>query len=186
MEAEVSNKVADFLEHIINLRDPYEDHHSREVSELVERLCKEDGIESEELEMIVIGARLHDIGKLLIPEVLLNKTGRLTRQDWEIIHAHPRYGVEMLEKLEISPDILDIVLHHHENLDGSGYPDGLRSKQISRGVKIIRICDTYQSLMGNRPYKSRMTSSEAFEEMEKKVGTYYDPILFSVFKKNDL
>ena len=135
--------VADFIQHIARMRDPYENGHSLSVSLFAVALARIDKMPEEDVDLLRIGCRLHDVGKILIPETILNKATRLTRQEWEMIHAHPYQGVEMLAPFDLHPIILDVIMHHHENLDGTGYPDKLKGKKISRNVRIVRICDSF-------------------------------------------
>jgi len=180
--AEVEVKIiADFCEHVTRLRDPYENRHGRAVCNLAERMAQELEMSRDDMRQLGYGARLHDAAKLLIPEVILNKPGRLTLQEWDMIKAHPQMGVKMFSIVDLDPRIIDIILHHHENQDGSGYPDGLKGNQISRMARIIRICDTFESMTRKRSYKPMYSQQESLQRMSKHVGNIFDPILFEKF-----
>lgn len=182
MEVEVE-LIADFCEHVTRLRDPYENRHGRAVSKLAVALGKEDNMNKEELSNLALGARLHDAAKLLIPEAILNKPGRLTLQEWDMIKAHPTMGVRMFSIVKLHPMILDIILHHHENVDGTGYPDGIGGNELSRPSKIVRIVDTFESMTRKRSYKPQYTVDDTLKRMHRYVGEYFDPVIFDNLEK---
>lgn len=175
--------IADFLERTQRLRDPYENHHGRTVAILAEKMAREDHSTDDEVKHIVLGARLHDVGKILLPESVLNKPGRLTYQESIMVRAHPQQGIALLEPFNLHADIIDIVHHHHENLDGTGYPDGLRGKQIKKGVRIVRLCDSLESMTRERSYKQPMDVMLALDKLQKEIGTKYDPLLFELMAR---
>jgi len=184
MEAEANIKwVADLLENIMRMRDPYENHHGRAVSELARRYADEVGMSIRDTAKLDLGARVHDIGKLLIPESIINKPAKLTPQEWEIIKKHPEYGIEMLSIIKVDTIVTDIILQHHENLDGSGYPRGLKAGEISPFAKIIRVIDTFESITRRRAYKPADAEEKALEEIAKGVGRKYDPFVSETFQK---
>lgn len=175
------NVLMDLLEHFINIRDPYENHHGQNTANYAKKLALRFGMSSEDVGNIYIAGRLHDVGKLMIPESILNKPARLTQQEWRMIKGHPEQAVEMLSIIKMPEEIIEIILQHHENLDGSGYPGKLVAKQICKGAKVIRICDSFESMTTQRAYKPRYGKYEVLERMRKYVGVFYDPILFAEF-----
>lgn len=174
--------IANFLEHIMRLRDPYENNHGNVVAYLSTTVGILSKFSDTEMELLSLGSRLHDVGKLLIPEHILNKPARLTLQEWEMIYAHPKHGVELLRIVKPPPEISEIICNHHENLDGTGYY-GTKAEKISNFARIVRVCDSFDALTRSRPYKVAMTDSDAISEMSRHIGTRYDPFYFESLQK---
>lgn len=146
-------------------------------------LARELGLtDPADLEAIRFGALLHDIGKIGIPEHILNKPGRLTQQEYEIMKMHPIYGEKIVRKISGWDLVADIIRHHHENFDGSGYPDGLKGEQISLRAQVVGIVDVFSALIEDRPYRRALSVEEALKLMESEmVGTKFDPRLYEAF-----
>lgn len=153
----------------------------REISLHIENLIKivEDfsdylGIERSKKEKLIIGARYHDIGKIYIDNDILNKKGSLTDEEKEIIKKHPLYSYYACADTIYDRDILNMVLLHHERVDGKGYPYGLTSNQIPNLVKVLTICDSYEAMTGDRGYREPLTEAEAIIEIKKNIGSQFD------------
>ncbi len=162
-------------------KDPYTSGHS-------ERVCHYSGLISQKLSLhekergeLQIASYLHDIGKIGISDLFINKKGALTTADWAIIRQHTRKSIELLAPLKLSSSILSYIHHHHEHFDGTGYPDGLAGDQIPLGARIISVSDSYDSMTSERPYRKPLPSGEARKELLKCAGGQFDPNLVSVF-----
>ena len=145
--------------------------HCMLVTGLAAEFARSLGLSAKDQERLTRGALLHDLGKAKIPLAILNKPGRLDPAELTVMRTHPGIGHELLcEQGGYEPEILEVVLHHHELLDGSGYPDGLSGSQINDLVRLITICDIYAALIERRPYKQPMQSSRAFEILQDMGG----------------
>jgi putative nucleotidyltransferase with HDIG domain len=140
------------------------------------------GLDAQSLFWFRIGALLHDVGKLSIPAEVLNKPGKLTDEEWQLIRGHPAAGVEMLRDVEFPWDITPIVRSHHERWDGRGYPDGLRGESIPLVARILCVADVYDALTSVRSYKRRLSHDETLELLRKDSGTAFDPQVFAWFE----
>ncbi len=129
-----------------------------------------------------IGALLHDVGKLMVPAEVLNKVGKLTNDEWQLMKRHPSAGVELLADVEFPWDVRPIVESHHERWDGKGYPHGLAGEQIPLTARVLCIADVYDALTSKRSYKQAFSHDEAMEIMRGDVGTQFDPDLFGTFE----
>jgi HD-GYP domain-containing protein (c-di-GMP phosphodiesterase class II) len=148
------------------------------------------GLRAEEIEIIRIGAKLHDIGKIGIPDAVLRKPGRLTREEYVLIQRHPEIGREILEKVGHFKEFLPIVELHHENPDGSGYPFGLREQDIPLGVRIVHVVDVYDAITTDRAYRKAMTEVEAWDLIRRGTGPLFDAevvdALWAVLRKEEV
>jgi len=166
----------------VEAKDRFNRGHSRRVAELAGRFAKILSLPRREAELLETGAKLHDIGKIGIPEEILNKPGRLTDQEFDVIKSHPVIGEQILLPLEFLADARPIVRHHHERWDGSGYPDGLKGAEIPRPAAILSICDAYDALTSDRPYRPGLPAIEALAILEKGAGTQWHPDLVQRFE----
>jgi putative nucleotidyltransferase with HDIG domain len=155
-------------------RDPYTAGHSERVSLNSTAVAQMMGLRAEEVDIIRIGAKLHDIGKIGIPDAVLRKPGRLTREEYVLIQRHPEIGREILEKVGRFKEFLPIVELHHENPDGSGYPFGLREQDIPLGVRIVHVVDVYDAITTDRAYRKAMTEVEAWDLIRRGTGRLFD------------
>lgn len=156
-----------FLE-VTRLRDKDEAtyRHSLSVSAMMARLGESIGLDEAAIDELALAGLLHDVGKVLIPTEILNKPGKLSAQEWALVRAHPEIGHRLLQgRSDISKTVLDICRLHHECLDGSGYPLGLRGEQISLPVRLATVCDVFDALTSLRPYKRTWTTAEAVRWM---------------------
>ena len=144
-------------------------------------LAEAVGMSEAEVEEIRLGAVLHDVGKVGIPEQILNKSGPLNPEEWEAMKTHVTYGGRLLEPLHPLARIRQMVLHHHEFFDGSGYPLALSGKNIPLGARIVTIADSYDTITSDRSYKKGRTAEQALGELERCAGTQFDPELVAPF-----
>ncbi|GAB4283063.1 MAG: hypothetical protein Kow0029_28940 [Candidatus Rifleibacteriota bacterium] len=165
----------------IDAKDSYTRGHSERVTDLSMRLGRELGIERTEIEKIKLGGLLHDIGKIGIPEGILNKPGRLNDEEFAVIKSHPELGIRILGKVEFLAGVVPIIKHHHERFDGKGYPDGLAGENIPLLARIVSVVDTYDAMTTDRPYRKALTTEEALKEINHCSGTQFDPGVASVF-----
>jgi diguanylate cyclase (GGDEF)-like protein/putative nucleotidyltransferase with HDIG domain len=165
----------------IDSKDHYTQGHSQKVAAYASLIADALGLKEEEIGEIRLGALLHDIGKVGIPEEILGKRGPLNPDEWEKMKEHVLYGDRMLEPLQTISRIRKMVCHHHEMFDGSGYPHGLVGEQIPIGSRIIAIADAYDTITSERIYKKARTPAAAFEELERCAGSQFDPELVRLF-----
>jgi len=165
----------------IDAKDSYTRGHSERVTELSIRLAQYCGVAAEEVEKIKLGGLLHDIGKIGIPEGILNKPGRLDEHEFEIIKSHPDLGVRIMGKVEFLESIVPIISFHHERYDGKGYPDGLIGEDIPILARIVSVVDTFDAMTTDRPYRKAMTTEAALAEIERCAGTQFDPEIAAHF-----
>lgn len=167
----------------IDAKDQVTHGHLRRVQELAQGLAKAIGISSEEqLKAIEAAALLHDLGKLAIPEHILNKPGPLNTSEFALMQRHSSIGAEILSSIEFPYPVVPIVRHHHENWDGSGYPDGLMGTQIPVGARILAVVDCFDALTSDRPYRPKLTDAEAMRILLNRRGTMYDPMVVDSFE----
>ncbi len=140
--------------------------------------------DDKQIKAIEAAALLHDMGKLAIPEYILNKPGRLTALEFEKMKLHAGIGADILSSIEFPYPVIPIVRHHHENWDGTGYPDGLRGTAIPLGARILSVVDCYDALTSDRPYRPRLATSEALRIVMERRGTMYDPIVVDALASN--
>lgn len=165
--------------------DDYTFTHSVNVGILAMAMASKHGLEEKLVREIGLGALLHDVGKLLIPKDILNKKEKLTNEEFELIKKHPEYGYEYVVKHDhISPNARDVILYHHENYNGKGYPKGFQDEDIPIGAKITSICDVYDALMTARPYKRAYSSREAILSVMKESREKFNPVLVSRFVRD--
>lgn len=118
---------------------------------------------------------MHDIGKLTIPTEILNKGGKLSENEYKLVKEHSRYGYEIIKRVEYFIPIADIVLQHHERLDGSGYPLGLKDDEILLEARVIAVCDVFEAMTSHRPYRPAFKVEEVLKELKEKKNILYDP-----------
>ena len=165
----------------ISIKDKYTLIHSERVSEYSVLIGKALALNTQELTTLQYAGLLHDIGKIEIPKSILNKIEPLSEDEFQIIRQHPIYSENILEPLERMEKLLEYVRHHHERVDGKGYPDGLTGDRLSLGAKILCIADSFDAMTSERPYRKRLSVSEAFEELRRCSGTQFDPEIVKVF-----
>src|SRR3984893_6242288 len=171
------------LAYAIDAKDQYTQGHSQKVSAYAALLAEGVGMSDGEVEEIRLGAVLHDIGKVGIPEQILNKSGPLNPEEWETMKTHVVYGGKILEPLAALARVRFMVLHHHEFFDGSGYPNALAGENIPLGARIVTIADSFDTITSDRSYKKGRTADEALAELERCAGMQFDPRLVPIFVK---
>jgi diguanylate cyclase (GGDEF)-like protein/putative nucleotidyltransferase with HDIG domain len=165
----------------IDAKDHYTQGHSQKVSAYAVMIAQSLGMEPDELEEVRLAGLLHDIGKVGIPEPILNKSGPLDASEWETMKTHTELGAKILEPLEAMNRIRLMVRHHHEFFDGTGYPDHLEGEQIPYGARLIAIADAYDTITSERTYKKARTPEDAFIELERCAANQFDPELVRIF-----
>jgi len=156
-------------------RDPYTAGHQRGVTELAVEIAREMGLPEEQINGLRIAGLIHDIGKIQIPAEILSKPTKLTEPEWSMIKAHPQAGYDILETVEFPWPVSEIVLQHHERLDGSGYPHGLSGEDILLEARILAVADVVEAMASHRPYRPARALEETMEEIRSGRGTLYDP-----------
>jgi len=166
----------------IDAKDQITHGHIRRVQLLAVGLAKRVGVLDESLiRAIEAAALLHDMGKLAIPEYILNKPGRLTEAEFEKMKLHASVGADILSAIDFPYPVVPIVRHHHENWDGSGYPTGLRGTEIPIGARILSVVDCFDALTSDRPYRPRLSTDDAIRILIQRRGSMYDPLVVDAF-----
>ncbi|GAB6274729.1 MAG: diguanylate cyclase [Peptococcaceae bacterium] len=166
---------------LINARDRYTFGHSERVMSYALALGEKLALSEEEKDVLRYGAYLHDIGKIEIEAAVLNKEGSLNKAEWETMKKHTVWGNEIVQMLVALNEIGPVIRSHHENYDGSGYPDGLKEENIPFLARILRLADSFDAMTTDRPYRNALKFSEACLELKKHAGTFYDPRLVNPF-----
>src|ERR1044071_8722567 len=165
----------------LDLRDKETEGHTQRVTILTQRLARSMGVEGEALVHITRGALLHDIGKMAIPDGILLKPGQLTDDERMLIQKHPIYAYEMLSPIAFLVPAIDIPYCHHEKWDGSGYPRGLRGKDIPFAARIFPVVDVWDALTSNRPYRRAVPQYEVRQRIKNDSGKHFDPVVVDAF-----
>lgn len=171
----------DLLFRKLQSRDRETHRHSARVAWLARRLGLAIGLDSDSLESLHLAGRLHDIGKIALPPSVLNKPGPLSPIEIELMREHPALGCALLEPMPQFRPLLPAIRHHHENYDGTGYPDRLAGETIPLAARILRIADAFDAMTSHRPYRPAMTGEAAMEELRAGAGTDTDPGLTVAF-----
>jgi putative nucleotidyltransferase with HDIG domain len=167
----------------IEAKDRYTQGHCHRVAELACAIARKSGLDEHALFWFRIGALLHDVGKLVIPEDVLNKPGKLDEHEWTLMRSHTTAGVEMLADIEFPWDVRPLIESHHERWDGRGYPHGLAGEDIPLIARILSIADVYDALTSVRSYKAAQSHADAMEMLRRDIGTAFDPQVFAWFEE---
>ena len=167
----------------LDARDPYTAGHSDRVSANSTAIAEAMGLPAREVEIIRIGAQMHDIGKIGVPDTVLQKKGPLNDEEFKLIKLHPQIGKRILEKVGSFQDYLPIVELHHEDYDGRGYPYGLTGEQLPLGVRIVHVADVYDAISSDRAYRAAMPPQQVLEILMRGSGTQFDPAVVKIFLK---
>ena len=165
----------------LDAKDPYTAGHSKRVSDMATKVCELIGLKKEDIQKIHIAAHLHDIGKIGVPDAVLNKEGKLTDEEWEYIRKHPQSGADILSKSHRLSELKNMVLCHHERYDGKGYPNGIKGKEIPILGRILAVCDSFDAMVSRRAYKEKLSVEYAIGELENGKGTQFDPDVAQAF-----
>jgi HD-GYP domain-containing protein (c-di-GMP phosphodiesterase class II) len=165
----------------LDARDPYTAGHSNRVSVNSTNIAEAMGLPDDEIEIVRIGAKLHDIGKIGIPDAVLQKPGKLTNEEYALIKMHPQIGKRILEKAGRFQQYLPIVELHHEDWNGGGYPYGLKGEELPLGVRIVHIADVYDAITSHRAYRKAMSEQQVLDILLKGSGTMFDPVVLEAF-----
>lgn len=171
------------LVNLIESRDQYTGSHSNRVRDIAVEIGKELAFQPKKLEELSFAAVLHDIGKIGSPEYILNKPGRLTAEEYEIIKEHPAIGYKALHNVDSLKQVADIILDHHERVDGKGYPAGKKAEEISLSARILNVADVYEAITADRIYRKAMTEEAAICIMNNGRGTQFDPVVVDALIK---
>ena len=169
------------LANALEANDQYTSAHARWIKDMAVSVGRELGLDAKSIKRLELGAIFHDIGKIGIPSSVLAKPGPLTFAERELMETHPELGERILEPIARLHDVRDIVRHCHERWDGTGYPDGLGGEEIPIEARIIFVCDAFHAMTTDRPYRPRLTPSEACRRLEESSGTQFDPRIIEVF-----
>ncbi|MDK2809236.1 MAG: hypothetical protein PWP24_1974, partial [Clostridiales bacterium] len=175
------SKTMEVILSTLHEKNPREEQHSRRVANICEFIAKEMGMPVREQKRIRTAGLLHDIGKIGIQEYLLNKPGRLTKEEYEEICRHSEIGYRILSAAPNMADIAEIILSHHERYDGAGYPKGIAGDNIPLYSRIVSIADTFDAMTSDRSYRKAMLFGDALAELERSAGSQFDPELVAFF-----
>lgn len=165
----------------IDAKSPWTRGHSERVTSYALSIAKEMGVGENECETLKIASLLHDIGKLGTYDVILDKAGPLTQEEWQLVKMHPEKGADILKPIKHLQEIIPIIKHHHERIDGKGYPDGLKDKEIPLLAKILCLADSFDAMTAERPYKLAHSRKDAISEIKHAKGTQFDSDVVNAF-----
>jgi HD-GYP domain-containing protein (c-di-GMP phosphodiesterase class II) len=169
------------LANVIDIRDTYTNTHSQQIAELAARTARALGCSSDEANEIYLGGLLHDIGKIGIPDTILQKETVLEEKEWQIVHTHPIVGAELIAPIKRLAGVAPMIESSHERFDGLGYPHGIKGEEIPLGARIISVVDSYSAMQDKRPYKQPYSREKIIEELKQNAGKMYDPRVVEVF-----
>lgn len=155
-------------------RDPYTSGHQQRVALVAEKIAIEMGLDEDVIEGLRLGASIHDIGKIYVPAEILTRPGKITDNEFEIIKTHSMVGWEIMKDINFPWPVSDMILQHHERLDGSGYPNGIKGDEIILEARIIAVADVVEAMASHRPYRAGLGMGEAIKEIKAHAGTSYD------------
>jgi hypothetical protein len=170
------------LARAVDARDQYTGHHSTHVGRLARRVGERLGMEREEAEMLEFAARLHDVGKLGVPDAILQKPGPLEEHEWAVMRLHPQWGADMVASVPGLERLADLVRGHHERWDGGGYPQGLAGERIPLASRVISACDALSAMVSRRPYREPLSVEAALQELTAAAGSQFDPTVVAAVK----
>ena len=169
------------LAQAVEMRDEYTGNHTMRVTEYSFLLAQQLDLPAKDLHLIRTGTPLHDIGKIGIDDAILKKPGKLTPHEFEVMKTHTVKGAKILETVPDLADVIPIVRSHHERWDGGGYPDGTAGEKTPRLARIVAVCDAFDAMTSDRPYRKGMAHEIAFAEVEKMSGKQFDPEIADAF-----
>jgi HD-GYP domain-containing protein (c-di-GMP phosphodiesterase class II) len=169
------------LTEAIESRDPYTGGHCHRLAEQAARVARHLALPQREIEIVRMGAALHDVGKVIVPDAILKKPGKLTPDEFVVVKQHCYVGGQICKRVPFLMDVYPIVYHHHERWDGQGYPDGLCGERIPQGARIVAVADAYDSMTSDRPYRQAMSHQAAVEILRDGAGRQWDPTVVRIF-----
>jgi len=167
----------------IEAKDPFIRGHSAEVSRIAVAIAQEMQVPEPTIETLRVAAILHDVGKISVPGEILNKPGKLSWPEWQLVKTHVAQGLRILSEANFPAPVKATVAQHHERLDGSGYPQGLRKEQIMMEARILAVADVFEAMTSHRPYRPAASVAQAVEYIQGNVGTKFDPAVVEAFLK---
>jgi len=167
----------------IEARDEYTEGHSQRVAEISEMIARELKYNQKKIEQLNIAAMLHDIGKIGIKDDILNKPGKLTKEEFDIIKSHPDIGCKIIKDVKNLEYAQSIIRHHHERYDGNGYPDSKKADELSLDVFIVQLADSIDAMSTDRPYRKALSQEKIMEEINNNVGTQFHPKVVEAYFK---
>lgn len=177
------NATVEAMVSAIEARDCETQHHCRRAREYTLLLARALGFEGRDLRHLAWGALLHDVGKIGVPDHILLKKGPLTAREWELMRKHPMIGYRLLGPIQFLREAAQIVLHHHEKWDGTGYPYGKQGEEIPFGARIFMVADAFETITSKRSYKEAFSFEHAEEEIIASAGTHFDPQVVEAFRR---
>lgn len=170
-----TEEIVNIMKAVSEIRDSYTAEHQQRVALFSCAIAEEMSLPESQITGLYIAAQLHDIGKIGIPIKILNKPGKLTDREYNIIKTHTELGYTMLENINFGYPVAEIVYQHHERIDGSGYPQGLKNESIFQGAKILTVADVFDAMRTDRPYRPALGVIKILFELSEYAGTLYDP-----------
>lgn len=159
----------------VEMRDPYTAGHQQRVAELVCAMAEDMGLEPDEIYGLRMASVIHDLGKIAVPADILSKPGKLSNLEYELIKSHVQAGYDILKPIEFPWPLAEVILQHHERLDGSGYPQGLTGGDIMLQARILAVADVFETIASHRPYRPSLGLDHAIDELKRNSGVLYDP-----------
>jgi len=182
-QRELFLKSLQMFSNAVDVKDPYTAHHSKRVAAYSVRLARFLGASEDEVNGIRIGALMHDIGKIAVPGNIIRKPSKLTDDEMNLMRGHVGAGASLIEGLDVLENSKDIVQHHHENYDGTGYPSGIVGSEIPLGSRIVFVADAFDALTTDRPYRKGKTRAEAIGILAANAGSQFDPKVVEALTK---
>lgn len=171
------------LANAIDIRDTYTNTHSQQIADWAAKTARQLGCTSEEINDIYLGGLLHDIGKIGIPDTILQKPTKLNKEEWIVVQTHPTLGAELISPIKKLATVSPMIENSHERYDGLGYPNGKKGLEIPLGARIISVVDSYSAMLDKRPYKEPYSRDRIIDELKQNSGKMYDPIVVEAFLK---
>jgi len=163
------------LASLVEIRDPYTAGHQKRVTKLACAIAREMGLSGEKINTLQLAATIHDIGKISVPFEILSKPTRLTQAEFRMIKTHSQIGYRFAKSINFPSPVAEIILQHHERMNGSGYPQGLSGKDIMIEARILAVADVVEAMSSHRPYRPALGLDKALREISKNKGIFYDP-----------
>ncbi|PKN04727.1 MAG: hypothetical protein CVU74_05410, partial [Deltaproteobacteria bacterium HGW-Deltaproteobacteria-9] len=170
------------LTRTIDAKSPWTAGHSERVTRFTEAIGRGLCLNDDQMRVLSISAILHDIGKIAVPEQILDKPAKLTAEEFDIVRKHPHAGADIISSIPSYDAILTGIMYHHERWDGTGYPEGLQGEDIPLFARIICVADVYDALTADRPYRKAWSSNQTMQFLEEEKGKMFDPELVDVFQ----